>query len=70
MAAWKSEKQMGGQHIKKSCQKASFGIGGVEPVSSSATLLITTKLLLSILNYLLAPWSRVLLEKLTSKLCS
>jgi hypothetical protein len=34
-----------------SCQKAGFGIGGAEPVSSSATLLITTKLLLSILSY-------------------
>jgi len=32
-------------------QKAGYGIGGVEPVSSSATLLITTKLLLSTLNY-------------------
>jgi len=29
-----------------------------------------TKQLLHLLTYLLTPWSRVLLEKLTSKLCS
>jgi len=34
-----------------SCQKAGFGIRGAEPFGSSATPLITTKLLLSILNY-------------------
>jgi hypothetical protein len=38
-------------NVKMSCQKAGFGIGGVEPVGSPATLLITTELLLSILNY-------------------
>jgi hypothetical protein len=38
-------------NIKMSRQKAGFGIGVVEPVCSSATLLITIKLLLSILNY-------------------
>jgi len=44
-------KRRWGDNIKMSCQKADFGIGGVEPVGSSATLLFTTKLLLSILNY-------------------
>jgi len=38
-------------NIKMSCQKAGFGIGGAEPVGSSAILLFTTKHLLSILNY-------------------
>jgi hypothetical protein len=39
------------ENIKMPCQKADFGIGDVEPVGSSAKLLIITKLLVSILNY-------------------